>query len=133
MRQNRWLILFFSVLSMVAVANFQYGWTLFVPPLQKHLGAEQAAVQVTFTVFVLLETWLVPFEGWLVDKFGPRILVMAGGISQAMVSTVLGLLIAIPILFVNSVLAARSRVLVQILDEQSAGMLAQRLEQQHVR
>src|SRR5712664_2816620 len=78
--ENRWLILFFSVLSMVAVANFQYGWTLFVPPLQKHLRAEQAAVQVTFTVFVLLETWLVPFEGWLVDKFGPRLLVMAGGV-----------------------------------------------------
>src|SRR5712691_10495083 len=78
--ENRWLILFFSVLSMVAVANFQYGWTLFVPPLQKHLHAEQAAVQVTFTVFVLLETWLVPFEGWLVDKFGPRLLVMLGGV-----------------------------------------------------
>ncbi len=78
--QNRWVILFFSVLSMVAVANFQYGWTLFVPPLQKHLGQEQAAIQVTFTVFVLLETWLVPFEGWLVDKFGPRLLVMAGGV-----------------------------------------------------
>jgi OFA family oxalate/formate antiporter-like MFS transporter len=78
--ENRWLILFFSVLSMVAVANFQYGWTLFVPPLQKHLHAEQAAVQVTFTVFVLLETWLVPFEGWLVDKFGPRLLVMIGGL-----------------------------------------------------
>ena len=58
--------------------------------------------------------------------------VMAGGISQAMISTVLGLLIAIPILFINSVLAARSRILVQILDEQSAGMLAARLEQQHV-
>ncbi len=78
--QNRWVILFFSILSMVAVANFQYGWTLFVPPLQKHLGQEQAAIQVTFTVFVLLETWLVPFEGWLVDKFGPRLLVMAGGV-----------------------------------------------------
>src|SRR5437762_14017825 len=76
---NRWLILVFSVLSMVAVANFQYGWTLFVPPLQKHLHVEQAAVQVTFTVFVLLETWLVPFEGWLVDRFGPRLLVMLGG------------------------------------------------------
>jgi len=65
---------------MVAVANFQYGWTLFVPAIQRHLGAEQAAVQVTFTVFVLLETWLVPFEGWLVDRFGPRLLVMLGGV-----------------------------------------------------
>src|SRR5262249_29854353 len=78
--ENRWVILLFSVLSMVAVANFQYGWTLFVPPLQKHLGQEQAVIQVTFTVFVLLETWLVPFEGWLVDRFGPRLLVMVGGI-----------------------------------------------------
>jgi OFA family oxalate/formate antiporter-like MFS transporter len=76
---NRWVILAFSILSMVAVANFQYGWTLFVLPLQRHLGAEQAAVQVTFTVFVLLETWLVPFEGALVDRFGPRRLVMIGG------------------------------------------------------
>jgi len=76
---NRWLILFFSVLSMVAVANFQYGWTLFVPPLQKHLGQEQAVIQVTFTVFVLLETWLVPLEGWLVDKFGPKLLVLIAG------------------------------------------------------
>jgi MFS transporter, OFA family, oxalate/formate antiporter len=77
---NRWLILAASVISMIAVANFQYGWTLFVSPLQKQLKAEQALIQVTFTVFVLLETWLVPFEGWLVDKFGPRLLVMAGGV-----------------------------------------------------
>lgn len=78
--QNRWLILFFSVVSMIAVANYQYGWTLFVNPLQKKLGVDVALIQVTFTVFVLLETWLVPFEGWLVDKFGPRLLVIAGGL-----------------------------------------------------
>src|SRR5438477_3624226 len=77
---NRWLILTASVVSMIAVANFQYGWTLFVAPLQKHLKVEQALIQTTFTVFVLLETWLVPFEGWLVDKFGPRLLVMLGGV-----------------------------------------------------
>ena len=77
---NRWLILLASVVSMVAVANFQYGWTLFVLPLQQHLKSTAALIQVTFTVFVLLETWLVPFEGWLVDKIGPRLLVMAGGV-----------------------------------------------------
>lgn len=54
--------------------------------------------------------------------------VMAGGISQAMIATVLGLLVAIPLLFINSILGARSRVLIQILDEQSAGLLVQRLE-----
>src|SRR5215472_18378761 len=77
---NRWWILTCSVITMIAVANFQYGWTLFVTPLQKHLGSEQALIQITFTLFVLLETWLVPFEGWLVDKFGPRFLVMIGGV-----------------------------------------------------
>src|SRR5215467_12641387 len=77
---NRWVILIASIVSMIAVANYQYGWTLFVAPLQKQLKAEQAIIQITFTVFVLLETWLVPFEGWLVDKFGPRFLVMLGGV-----------------------------------------------------
>src|SRR5579864_8423233 len=81
---NRWVILLFSILGMVAVANFQYGWTLFVPPLQKQLKVDQALIQVTFTVFVLLETWLVPFEGWLVDTFGPRLLVMLGGVLAGM-------------------------------------------------
>jgi MFS transporter, OFA family, oxalate/formate antiporter len=78
---NRWVILFFGILSMVAVANFQYGWTLFVKPLSAHLSKELALIQVTFTVFVLLETWLVPFEGWLVDKFGPKLLVIFGGVA----------------------------------------------------
>src|SRR5260370_19323433 len=64
---------------MVAVANYQYGWTLFVPPLVKHFKVETAAIQITFTVFVLLETWLVPFEGGLVDKFAPKLLVMIAG------------------------------------------------------
>jgi MFS transporter, OFA family, oxalate/formate antiporter len=77
---NRWVILVASIISMIAVANYQYGWTLFVDPLKKHLNATAAAISVTFTVFVLLETWLVPFEGWLVDKFGPRLLVMLGGV-----------------------------------------------------
>ena len=49
---NRWVILFFSILSMVAVANFQYGWTLFVLPLQRHLGVEQAAVQVLSLIHI---------------------------------------------------------------------------------
>jgi MFS transporter, OFA family, oxalate/formate antiporter len=77
---NRWIILVASIISMIAVANYQYGWTFFVDPLKKHLNATAAAISVTFTVFVLLETWLVPFEGWLVDKFGPRLLVMLGGV-----------------------------------------------------
>ena len=54
--------------------------------------------------------------------------VMAGGISQAMIATVLGLIIAIPLLFANSFLGSRSRALTQVLDEQAAGLLARHLE-----
>ena len=53
---------------------------------------------------------------------------MAAGISQAMIATVLGLGIAVPLLFANATLKARSRAIVQILDEQSTGLLAERLE-----
>jgi OFA family oxalate/formate antiporter-like MFS transporter len=65
---------------MVMVANYQYGWTLFVLPIGEKFGWTKAAIQVTFTLFVLFETWLVPAEGWLVDKFGPRWMIVSGGI-----------------------------------------------------
>jgi len=76
------------------------------------------------TVTGMIRTFQVIIE---VGAGDPKL--MAGGISQAMVATVLGLLVAIPLLFINSILGARSRVLVQILDEQSAGLLAQRMEE----
>lgn len=81
--QNRWLILVAGIVCMVAVANYQYAWTFFVAPINKRLGGDASLVpfiQITFTVFVLLETWLVPFEGWLVDRFGPRNIVLVGGV-----------------------------------------------------
>jgi OFA family oxalate/formate antiporter-like MFS transporter len=62
------------------IANLQYGWTLFVNPITEKFGWSKAAVQVAFTVFVLTETWLVPVEGYLVDRFGPRPVVFVGGI-----------------------------------------------------
>jgi OFA family oxalate/formate antiporter-like MFS transporter len=65
---------------MIMVANYQYGWTLFVGPIGDKYGWSKAAIQVTFTLFVLFETWLVPAEGWLVDKFGPRWMIVGGGI-----------------------------------------------------
>ena len=55
---------------------------------------------------------------------------MASGIGQAMIATVLGLGIAIPLLFANALLSSLSRTVVQILDEQSAGMLAESIERQ---
>jgi len=76
----RWLQLFMGILCMCMIANLQYGWTLFVNPITDKFGWSKAAIQVAFTVFVLTETWLVPIEGYLVDRFGPRPVVMVGGI-----------------------------------------------------
>ena len=77
---NRWLQLFLGIVCMAMIANLQYGWTLFVNPMDAKYGWGRAAIQVAFTIFVVTETWLVPVEGYLVDKFGPRPVVMWGGI-----------------------------------------------------
>ena len=65
---------------MTMIANLQYGWTLFVGPIDAKYQWGRPAIQVAFTLFVLLETWLVPVEGWLVDRFGPRIVVVGAGV-----------------------------------------------------
>lgn len=62
------------------IANLQYGWTFFVTPMQDRHGWSRAAIQTAFTVFVVTETWLVPVEGWFVDKYGPRVVVLFGGL-----------------------------------------------------
>ena len=76
----RWTQLAIGVGAMVMIANYQYGWTFFVPDIQKKFGWDRASIQWAFTLFVLFETWLVPVEGWFVDKYGPRIVVLIGGI-----------------------------------------------------
>jgi OFA family oxalate/formate antiporter-like MFS transporter len=72
---------------MVMIANLQYGWTLFVNPINKAHGWSIASIQVAFAVFIALETWLTPIEGWIVDMLGPRrgpkIVVSIGGILVA--------------------------------------------------
>jgi OFA family oxalate/formate antiporter-like MFS transporter len=75
-----WAQLILGIICMVMVANLQYGWTLFVGPIGDKYHWSKAAIQVTFTTFVLFETWLVPAEGWLVDKFGPRWMIVGGGV-----------------------------------------------------
>src|SRR5258707_15519398 len=65
----RWTQLAVGVGAMVMIANYQYGWTFFVPDIQKKFGWDRASIQWAFTLFVIFETWLVPFEGWFVDKY----------------------------------------------------------------
>jgi oxalate/formate antiporter len=69
-----------GVICMVAAANIQYAWTLFVPEIQKTFGWQRAAIQTAFTLFILIQTWLTPLEGYLIDRFGPRIIVLIGGL-----------------------------------------------------
>ena len=80
---SAWPQLVIGVICMVMIANLQYGWTFFVPDIQKHFGWDRSAIQIAFTLFVLFETWLVPVEGWFVDRFGPQIVVFVGGLACA--------------------------------------------------
>lgn len=76
----RWMQLAIGVVCMVMIANLQYGWTFFVPDIQKKFGWDRASIQWAFTLFVLFETWLVPVEGWFVDKYGPKVVILFGGV-----------------------------------------------------
>ncbi|HEV2630062.1 MAG TPA: oxalate/formate MFS antiporter [Pseudolabrys sp.] len=85
--KERWTQLIAGMICMIMIANLQYGWTLFVHPIAAKHGWSVAAIQVAFSVFIALETWLTPVEGWLVDKIGPqkgpKLMVAIGGIGIA--------------------------------------------------
>jgi OFA family oxalate/formate antiporter-like MFS transporter len=84
----RWGQLFFGIVCMVLIANLQYGWTLFVNPINKAHGWSIASIQLAFSIFIALETWLTPIEGWIVDvlgaRRGPKLMVAFGGIMVAL-------------------------------------------------
>jgi MFS transporter, OFA family, oxalate/formate antiporter len=76
----RWLQLAMGVVCMAMIANLQYGWTLFVDPIDAKYHWGRAAIQLAFTLFVVTETWLVPIEAWFVDKYGPSVVIAFGGV-----------------------------------------------------
>jgi len=80
---NRWIQLVLGIVCMATVANLQYGWTLFVNPIDNKYHWGRTAIQLAFTIFIFFETWLVPLEGWCVDKFGPGPVIIAGAIMSA--------------------------------------------------
>src|SRR3974390_3179460 len=82
----RWMQLIIGVVCMAMIANLQYGWTFFVNPMAKAHSWDVASIQVAFSIFVALETWLTPLQGWIVDSLGqrgPKLMVAAGGIFVA--------------------------------------------------
>jgi MFS transporter, OFA family, oxalate/formate antiporter len=96
---NSWIQLILGVICMAAVANLQYGWTLFVDPIDARFHWGRTAIQVAFTIFVLIETWLVPVEGYLVDRFGPRPVVIGGGILVAIAWSLNSVAASLPALY----------------------------------
>jgi MFS transporter, OFA family, oxalate/formate antiporter len=80
----RWLQLVMGIVCMAMIANLQYGWTLFVDPIDAKNHWGRAAIQLAFTIFVVTETWLVPVEAWFVDKYGPSLVIMFGGVMIAL-------------------------------------------------
>ncbi len=76
----RWRQLLFGVIAMMAISSPQYTWTLFTGPLNQKLGATLAELQWTFSLLIILQTFLSPLQAWLVDRFGPRNLIAAGAI-----------------------------------------------------
>jgi OFA family oxalate/formate antiporter-like MFS transporter len=106
---RRWTQLIFAVLCMILIANLQYGWTLFVAPINKAHGWALRDIQFAFSVFVALETWLTPLEGWIVDylgaKNGPRLMIAFGGILVAVAWVINANAQTLSMLYLGSALA----------------------------
>jgi len=99
---TRWGQLIFGIICMVMIANLQYGWTLFVGPIDQKYHWGRAAIQVAFTVFVLTETWLVPIEGYLIDKFGPRAMISGSGVLVAIAWVINSVADSLPMLYLGA-------------------------------
>src|ERR1700738_1662028 len=101
---NPWVQLFIGVICMACVANLQYGWTLFVDPIDSKYHWGRAAIQLSFTLFVLIETWLIPVEGYLVDRFGPRWVVIGGAFLIAAAWVLNSAASSLPVLYLGAAL-----------------------------
>jgi OFA family oxalate/formate antiporter-like MFS transporter len=77
---NRWNQLILGVIAMMAISSPQYVWTLFTGPLNTKLGTTLTELQWTFSLLIILQTWFSPFQAYLVDRFGPRLLISVGAL-----------------------------------------------------
>jgi MFS transporter, OFA family, oxalate/formate antiporter len=101
----RWLQLGMGIVCMAMIANLQYGWTLFVDPINAKYHWGRAAIQLAFTLFVVTETWLVPIEAWFVDKYGPSVVIMFGGVMIALAWVLNSYADSLALLYVAAVIA----------------------------
>src|SRR5215469_9244063 len=99
----RWFQLVLGVICMSMIANLQYGWTLFVNPIHDRHGWGLPSIQLAFTVFVVIETWLVPLEGYIVDRIGPRFVGVMAGVLVGIAWVINGAANSLAILYVGAV------------------------------
>jgi oxalate/formate antiporter len=78
--RTRWFQLILGLVCMIVISSPQYVWALFTTPMTKQLGVELAQLQVTFSLLIVLQTFLSPCQGFLIDRFGPRLLLSLGAI-----------------------------------------------------
>ena len=106
---NRWVMLIIGIVCMVMIANLQYGWTLFVHPMNAAHGWSVADIQIAFSIFVALETSLTPIEGWIVDqigpKNGPKLMIAFGGVFVAAAWIINSFASSLTMLYVGAALA----------------------------
>ena len=102
--RNRWVQLTLGIIGMVMIANLQYGWTLFVNPIQDKFHWAKAAIQIAFTTFVFVETWLVPLEGYLIDRFGPGRITIFGGFLVGIAWSLNSVASSLPVLYLAAVI-----------------------------
>jgi len=100
----RWWQLFLGVICMSMVANLQYGWTLFVDPINDKHHWGRPAIQATFSIFILVETWLVPLEGYLVDRVGPKVVGVGSGVLVALAWVINSSADSLPLLYLGAVI-----------------------------
>ena len=77
---NRWVQLVLGLIAMMSISSPQYVWTLFTGPLNDKLGTTLAEIQFTFSLLIVLQTFFSPFQAYLVDRFGPKLLISVGAL-----------------------------------------------------
>src|SRR6185437_11846842 len=78
--RNRWVQLVLGLIAMMSISSPQYVWTLFTGPLNQKLGTTLAELQFTFSLLIILQTFFSPFQAFLVDRFGPKLLISLGAV-----------------------------------------------------
>lgn len=102
---SRWWQVVIGIIGMSMIANLQYGWTLFVLPIHEKFGWDKAEIQIAFTLFVVVETWLLPVEGWFIDRFGPGKVCAAGGVLVGAAWVLNSFATTLPALYLGGVVA----------------------------